>query len=357
MRPASLLRVGAVLSLAACAGRTPAPAASPGSANDGPVAIRLFPPHGRTVSFSLNRPAYVAVFEVVPGQGVSLLYPAAYQYDPARPSDAGLNVALLAPFNLGRTFYLASSSRASAARPSFLYAIASESPLDIDEILRRPSELRSRIGVQAFARMLPDELMELIDRAVVPAQPDEAWATDDVVLWPELVAPARVPLYYYTVQCADGRTIYHDPAGGWFDPRCFSPRVERVLPRQPAPTDTSSAGPRNPPPGDSTPGVTPPATPPTEPPARPRQARPSDDRDGRSFPATRSLAVDFGTPRERTATEAGRGERSLRSEPAARAWGGRESPPRAWALPERDGRWNGAAGGGRSAYASPAATA
>ena len=44
---------------------------------DAALDARLFPPYYGSVPVQLSKPAYVALFEVVPGRGVSLLYPQA----------------------------------------------------------------------------------------------------------------------------------------------------------------------------------------------------------------------------------------------------------------------------------------
>ena len=41
---------------------------------------RIFPPHYGSVPVQLSKPAYVALFEVIPGRGAALLYPPAPGY-------------------------------------------------------------------------------------------------------------------------------------------------------------------------------------------------------------------------------------------------------------------------------------
>src|SRR5512132_3188344 len=107
----SLAVAVAALSGAACAaGRTPAVTTTVdrSTAEGGPLEARLYSAVDQTVRFALNRPAYVAVFELVPGQGVSLVYPASFDDAASKPTAAGFNVALLAPVDFGRLFYLTS---------------------------------------------------------------------------------------------------------------------------------------------------------------------------------------------------------------------------------------------------------
>ena len=63
------------LALAACAGHAPLPsdAAALPHGSRAPLAARLLPPDHRTLNFVLSEPAYVTIFEILPGRGVSIL--------------------------------------------------------------------------------------------------------------------------------------------------------------------------------------------------------------------------------------------------------------------------------------------
>ena len=61
--------------LAACATRPASVVSAPQPDVDVPLSARLFPPQYGQLAVGLNKPAFVAIFEVVPGRGASLVYP------------------------------------------------------------------------------------------------------------------------------------------------------------------------------------------------------------------------------------------------------------------------------------------
>jgi hypothetical protein len=120
---------------------------------------------------ALSEPAHVAVFEVVPGKGVELLYPAV-------ESDPSLLPA-------GRTTLESDGRRIHAYRRAVygrrapvLYMIASRHPLD--ETLIR--DMRQEWGVLSSDFFLsddPGEIMERLASLMVSAdRPQPDWATD-----------------------------------------------------------------------------------------------------------------------------------------------------------------------------------
>ncbi|HET7459154.1 MAG TPA: hypothetical protein VFJ74_16005 [Gemmatimonadaceae bacterium] len=234
----------AVVSSAACAGHGPpvTTAAGAGAVASGPLQARLYSAFDQTVRFALNRPAYVAVFELVPGQGVSLVYPAPFDDAASKPTSAGFNVAFLAPVDFGRLFYL-TSFQGRGREPSYLYLVASEAPLDIERILRDPGALRARLGVAAFSSSFGPKLMDLVDRTVVPEQADDSWTSDYVVLWPDDDSQPPVSVPRFLVQCSDDRLILLDPLADVNKAviGCRAPRVVATLPRDSTSRPDSSA--------------------------------------------------------------------------------------------------------------------
>jgi hypothetical protein len=180
-RPISLLL--SIVTLAACAGHAPRPSAA-GPRDSGPLAARLLPPDHRTLNFILSEPAYVTIFEIVPGRGVSVVYPAPFDVGASRALGAGSHAVFAVPYNVGRWFY--SDTPVAPSSPTFLYMIASREPLRIDEVLRNPAALRRTVGFVSFTQSNEQRTMDALDARFVPrALDDDAWTSDWIALWPE----------------------------------------------------------------------------------------------------------------------------------------------------------------------------
>lgn len=196
-RPLAVLAVS--LLLAACAGRAGPPSGtSPGSR---PLHARILPGHDG-LAFSLNRPAHVAVFEVVPGRGVGLVYPSY----PAQGEmlSSGFHRPLLSGSQF-RWAYL--STPVSPNQSRYLYLVASERPLDIDAFVHSPTALRSTLGVRRFAAWNPHALLDELDSLVVPASLPGDWTSDLYAIWPE-PPRARDPFDQLIVlTCESGRRV------------------------------------------------------------------------------------------------------------------------------------------------------
>lgn len=155
-------------------------------------------PASRQVRFQLSRPAYVAVFEVVPGGGVSVLYPAG--------ADAGRRL---------RSGWHSPSvwSRRGGWRygfwtyngPRYLYLVASEHPLRVDRFVRSPGALRHALGPNAFASHNPRRTMAMLDDLVLGASTDQEWTSDVYVQWPE---ERRLEAPVVAYRCSNGQLIY-----------------------------------------------------------------------------------------------------------------------------------------------------
>lgn len=123
------------------------------------------------VRVALSEPAHVAIFEVVPGERVSLYYPAV-------ESDVSFIAAgrsTLHPGGARSRTYLASYYGRQAP---LLYMIASREPLDEAFIHDLQQGLRSAIS-EPFRSNDPRETMEFLASLVVPMHlPETAWAED-----------------------------------------------------------------------------------------------------------------------------------------------------------------------------------
>jgi hypothetical protein len=73
-----LLPLAALTACATGGGSAPSPYSSTStraSSSSEPMRVRLQENFGEGLVLQLNRPAYTAVFQIVPGQGVALVYP------------------------------------------------------------------------------------------------------------------------------------------------------------------------------------------------------------------------------------------------------------------------------------------
>ncbi|CAN5355588.1 hypothetical protein BH23GEM4_BH23GEM4_00030 [soil metagenome] len=173
------------------------------SVRDAPLTAGIFPLGGR-ISFNLSRPAHVAIFEVVPGRGVGLMYPSAAAQD--RQLTAGLHQPFFG-FSDFRWGYLPALPISNVVEgPRILYLIASERPLDLDRLIQHPTALRSELGLARFASYQPFSTIDDLDAMLLGGMPPTQYATDYYVIWPEprYESPRVV---YATLTCASGRTV------------------------------------------------------------------------------------------------------------------------------------------------------
>lgn len=156
MRP--LVILAAVLPLAlGCAHQSATQRAS--LPEDGSLRVQLFPLSADRTSldYILSEPAYVAIFAVTRGRGISLVYP----YSPTqidRPGRRGINQVH------------------RGASGSVYYVIASKFPLPVEGILQSKPLLRRLVGEEAFRGTKLSDTWKALNAIMVPGLPDEAWA-------------------------------------------------------------------------------------------------------------------------------------------------------------------------------------
>lgn len=154
-------------------------------------------PGSRRIRFHLSRPAYAAVFEVVPGGGVSVLYPA--RRDAGRRLRSGWHSPSV--WGTRRGWRHGFSGHGG---PRYLYLVASEHPLRVDRFVRSPGVLRHALGPNAFAGHNPRRTMAMLDHLVLGAGTDHEWTSDVYVEWPE----ERRRDALVTYRCPNGRVIH-----------------------------------------------------------------------------------------------------------------------------------------------------
>lgn len=185
--------------LAGCATNPRVEGAGPAA----PPALRVwidFPVGGsRVYPIFVNREAYVAMFEIVPGRGVTMVYP----YSRAEGFASDVHRANLA-VQLGRQYYFSDPFGFANFQPRYYYAIASVAPLNLARLQSSLGAMRRILG-RMYASYRPYDVIDRLTELVVPMQVDEDWATDLFLDWP--VPPTPRIVAYRLVQCANGRVI------------------------------------------------------------------------------------------------------------------------------------------------------
>lgn len=144
-------------------------------------------PSPYNVGFYVNRPAYVALFEVVPGQGTSMLYPSpgfgradGFVFSGSRSVHRQDRIG----GRYDRDMYLPALGRGLSMGPRYLFLIASERPLELAQFGGFGMGLRSSLGVH-FASSSAYHVMERLAEEVLPTTAyDGSWTTDMYVDWP-----------------------------------------------------------------------------------------------------------------------------------------------------------------------------
>ena len=216
---------------------------SGGAANSAhPLRVRLLD-NGGQLSLDLNRPAHTAVFEIVPGQGVAMVYPSAGQRSVSFSGITYLNNTLARSHfwrydNAGRTPY---SFAGGMAGPRHLLVIASERPLLTERFRRSTGMLRRALGTTSYTSLNSNRVVDDLLATIVPPQPDASGDADVITLFP--AGLPRLPAGdLHRIRCGDGHA-YWAPLE-LASAICRNP--DRVLP---PPVRPDSVAPR---PGDST---------------------------------------------------------------------------------------------------------
>lgn len=163
----------------------------------------------------LNRPAYTAIFQIVPGEGVALISPDFGERSLLQP---GSNRILPAYFSSrsgrfwryddfqARRYSFASS--ALTIGPRHLMVVASERPLVLGRFSGAPGLLRRVLGTARYTSQNSQRVMDDVLAAVVPAQGDDSWDVDVVTVWPD-DGGARLPAgQLYLFRCQGGQSVW-----------------------------------------------------------------------------------------------------------------------------------------------------
>jgi len=220
MRTPLLILAGAIV-FAGCSSGTrviylpaPSPATAPEPAPLPPVGIVLAGVSDSRVQVSTNQHAYVALFEIVPDRGVTLVYPVSRRQRQAEHAGSSW-LPVSWQWSRDDDRYSVSSTGSGGfgggigrpARPTvrYVYAIASERPLRITDRALDDDYLRQVLVTRAWRTADPYEVIEKLSRHFVPAQHEEDWGED--LLEMDLVRPTR-PMRTARVYCPDGSVVH-----------------------------------------------------------------------------------------------------------------------------------------------------
>lgn len=178
---ASLAAV-ALLALAACA---PQGGRSRAFAPYAPLRAHITSPSvGGAPLFHVNRPAYVAMFYIIPGGGVSMLYPGFGSGSMDGRVFAGSHFAR---GRAGMRDQFSFVSAGMAGSPRFYFLIASDRPLNVRQFGGLGTALMSRLGT-AYNSFSAYSTMERLARLALPSVADDgSWTTDMYVEWPNVI--------------------------------------------------------------------------------------------------------------------------------------------------------------------------
>jgi hypothetical protein len=148
----------------------------------------------------VNREAHVAMFEIIPGRGVTMVYP--QTRTGAFASEGHFADLTMQP---GRMFYHTDAFGHSSVQPRYYYVVASVAPLNLTRLWASLGATRRVLG-RLYASHRPYDVIDRLTQLVVPMQADEDWATDLYMDWPTSPTPRSV-LAHQFVRCANGRVI------------------------------------------------------------------------------------------------------------------------------------------------------
>ncbi|HEY0969865.1 MAG TPA: hypothetical protein VGE02_02685, partial [Gemmatimonadales bacterium] len=232
-RTLSLVAAALTLGAAACLpSSSPRLSSSPGSG--AMLDAVILPPHYGQVPIHLSKPAYVALFEVIPGRGVSLLYPQSgtgflqvreawvpMRYNPQRWMYANNEYSSYNRVSHYGYGFGSSAFHPVQQAPRYLFLIASEEPMAVERFQGELGAIRSYLGHSQYTSLRAEETMEQLAFAILPYMADDRWVTDVYVDWGfdwGMASAFGSTAAYSTMQpvsCADGRIRYAPWRSGW----------------------------------------------------------------------------------------------------------------------------------------------
>ena len=161
-----------------------------------PMEVSIVRTEENRVLIQTSRQAYLAVFEIVPGRGVSLVYPA-----PLRPR----NVQQTGLTWVNVNWTLRPDYRYASSDTRYIYAVASDTPLRLDDDDYDSRHMQRALG-SAYWSSSPNATTHAISREFVRAQPEEWWG-EDMTSMPLTSGRITVAIRLARVFCPDGNVF------------------------------------------------------------------------------------------------------------------------------------------------------
>ena len=158
-----------------------------------PMEVSIVRADENRVLIQTSRQAYIAVFEIVPGRGVSLVYPASMR--PRNVQQTGLTWV-----NVYWT--MRPDYRFTSSDTRYIYAVASDTPLRLDDDDYDARHMQRALG-SAYWSSSPNAAVRAIAREFVRAQPEEWWG-EDMTSMPLMSGRITVAIRLARVFCPDG---------------------------------------------------------------------------------------------------------------------------------------------------------
>ncbi|MEX0909122.1 MAG: hypothetical protein WDZ58_05095 [Gemmatimonadaceae bacterium] len=171
---------------------------------DEPLHVRLFAPTGGALNYELSEPAYVAIFAIRRGEGISMIYPHFRSQIDFR-SKAGFNQQTIHRLNTwAHSVSAGYDSRVLLGQADAYYVIASKYPLPVEEILESPWALRSLVGADLFRATDLSDTWYTLEEMLVEGLPDDAWASDVYMNWRDHFLTFASEPRRFLQYCGDG---------------------------------------------------------------------------------------------------------------------------------------------------------
>jgi hypothetical protein len=242
----SALAAVALLVLGACA--LPQQGRSRAFQPYAPLEAYIVSPASQGPLFHVNRPAYVAMFYIVPGAGVSMLYPGFGSGSLDGRVFAGSHFANTRLNNREQYLFTAGSY----GSPRFYFLIASDRPLNVNQFGSFGTSLGSRLG-GSFGSFSAYSTMEDLARLSLPSLADDgSWTTDMYVEWPNVISrePGRRRVLlrcngyemYVPFEYVEAVQAMVCNAQDEAEERAREDPVAKPKPRQPLPADGETGG-------------------------------------------------------------------------------------------------------------------
>jgi hypothetical protein len=161
-----------------------------------PMEVSIVRTEEGRVLVQTSRQAYLAVFEIVPGRGVSLVYP-----EPVRPR----NVQYTGLTWLNLSWTMRADYRFASSDTRYIYAVASDTPLRLDDDDYDSRHLQRALG-STYWSSNPNATVRAIAREFVRAQPDEWWG-EDMTTMPLMSSRVTIAIRLARVYCPDGNVF------------------------------------------------------------------------------------------------------------------------------------------------------